>query len=428
MPYSSFVLLLFLLEVAVAQSGPWGQCGGNDWKGPTTCISGFTCTFSNPWYSHCVQGATTVASTTTINVPNSTTKTTTISSTVPPTQTSTNSSGTGLAVLAAAAGKKYFGTATNNPELADARYVALLSNIKDFNQLTAEYLMNWDATEPSHGTFAFGYGDAIAKLAMKNGQLLRGDTPASGTVSYPTGLIMATSTTPLSSPLCQLTAALSSPTTRLYAYYVNSFMMTLIVDSSSFTDSWDVVNEPFNDNGTWRNSIFYTTIGSGYVATALKAARAADPTAKLYINDYNLEHNSDKTTSMVNLIKSLLAAGIPIDGVGFQGHLIVGQVPSGFKAAMQQFTDLGLEVAITELDIRMTLPATAALLAQQKTDYQNVIAICKSLPKCVGVTIWDYTDKYSSVPSIFLGQGAALPWDENFVKKPAYDGIVAGFQ
>ncbi|KAF8178904.1 glycoside hydrolase superfamily, partial [Pholiota molesta] len=87
----------------------------------------------------------------------------------------------------------------------------------------------------------------------------------------------------------------------------------------------------------------------------------------------------------------------------------------------------GVEVAITELDIRMTLPSTPALLAQQQTDYQNVIATCKNVAGCVGVMIWDYIDKYSWVPSTFSGQGDACPWDQNLVKKPAYNGIIAGF-
>ena len=101
---------------------------------------------------------------------------------------------------------------------------------------------------------------------------------------------------------------------------------------------------------------------------------------------------------MVNLVKSLQAAGVPIDGVGIQGHLIVGEVPSTLIANMQQFTALGIEVAITELDIRMTLPATPALYAQQKQDYETVISACNSVPGCIGVTIWDYTDKVSPLP------------------------------
>lgn len=96
---------------------------------------------------------------------------------------------------------------------------------------------------------------------------------------------------------------------------------------------------------------------------------------------------------MLNLVMQLQADGIPIDGVGIQGHLIVGEVPSTMQENMEQFTALGIEVAITELDIRMTLPSTDALLAQQSADYETVISACKAVSGCVGVTLWDYTDK-----------------------------------
>lgn len=117
---------------------------------------------------------------------------------------------------------------------------------------------------------------------------------------------------------------------------------------------------------------------------------------------------------MVNLVKSLKAAGVPLDGVGFQCHFIVGEVPSSLSTVMSQITALGLEVsaslcrtlwenssfnlslfqvAITELDIRMTLPSTQALLNQQKADYQNVISQCQKVAGCIGVTVWDWTDK-----------------------------------
>jgi len=131
---------------------------------------------------------------------------------------------------------------------------------------------------------------------------------------------------------------------------------------------------------------------------------------------------------MVNLVRSLKASRVPIDGIGVQAHLIVGQVPSTLQANLAQFAALGVEVAITELDIRMTLPATAALLAQQRIDYQTVVAACKAISGCVGITLWDWTDKYSWVPGAFSGQGAACPWDANLVKKPAYNGIVAGLR
>lgn len=95
---------------------------------------------------------------------------------------------------------------------------------------------------------------------------------------------------------------------------------------------------------------------------------------------------------MQNLVSSLKSAGVPIDGVGLESHFIVGEVPTTIQQNMEAITALGVEVAITELDIRMTLPSTDALLAQQKTDYETVITACNAVPGCVGVTLWDYTD------------------------------------
>lgn len=115
---------------------------------------------------------------------------------------------------------------------------------------------------------------------------------------------------------------------------------------------------------------------------------------------------------MLNLVKQLIADGVPIDGVGFQCHFIVGEVPTSFQTVLEQFTALGLEVAITELDIRTTTPASQSALAQQQKDFQSVVQACMNVEKCVGITVWDFTDKYSWVPSTFSGQGAACPWDQ----------------
>lgn len=102
---------------------------------------------------------------------------------------------------------------------------------------------------------------------------------------------------------------------------------------------------------------------------------------------------------MQNLVKSLQSAGTPIDGVGIEGHLIVGEVPS--QATLVQnweaFTALGVEISINELDIRMTLPSTAASLQQQENDYKTVISACVAVKGCVGMTLWDYTDKVSNL-------------------------------
>jgi endo-1,4-beta-xylanase len=184
-----------------------------------------------------------------------------------------------------------------------------------------------------------------------------------------------------------------------------------------------------NEDGTYRTNIFYTTIGEAYLPIAFAAAAAADPSAKLYYNDYNLEYGGNKAAGARRIVQLIQNAGVNIDGVGLQAHFGVGTVPSRSSLAsiLNSFIALGVEVAYTEADVRILLPTSASTLAQQATDFRNLVGSCvDTVPGCVGFTIWDWTDKYSWVPSVFDGYGAALPWDENFVKKPAYDGLLAG--
>ncbi|WP_344956101.1 endo-1,4-beta-xylanase, partial [Actinomadura miaoliensis] len=303
----------------------------------------------------------------------------------------------------AAAKNRYFGSATDNPELSDAPYVSILSS--EFNSVTPGNSMKWDATEPQRGQFNFSGGDAIVDLAQRNGQQVRGHTlvwhsQLPGWVSN--GNFSA----------AELRSILQNHVTTVASHYKGEVV------------HWDVVNEALNEDGTFRDSVFYRTLGESYIADAFRAARAADPGAKLYINDYNIDGFGAKSDGMYRLVKSLKEQGVPIDGVGFQGHLALQYgFPSRMQENLQRFADLGLDVAITELDIRMQLPADSTKLATQATWYSDVTKACLAVSRCVGVTIWDYTDKYSWIPGVFPGEGAALPWDENLRPKPAYDAL-----
>ena len=300
----------------------------------------------------------------------------------------------------AAARGKYFGSATDNPELSDAPYVAILGS--EFNQITPGNSMKWDATEPTRGNFSFTPGDAVVRLAQQNGQLVRGHTLVwhSQLPAWVNGV-----------PAAELLATMRNHVTTVATHYRGQVA------------HWDVVNEPFNEDGTRRQSVFQQRIGDSYIAEAFRAARAADPTAKLYLNDFNVEGVNAKSTAMFNLVQSLQQQGVPIDGVGLQGHIILGQTPSTLQQNIQRFANLGLDVAITELDIRMNLPRDAAKDAQQANEYRAVVNACLAVTRCVGITVWDYTDKYSWIPGVFPGQGAALPYDENLNRKPAYSAI-----
>ncbi|KAL2826208.1 glycoside hydrolase superfamily [Aspergillus cavernicola] len=315
----------------------------------------------------------------------------------------------GLDEAALAKGLLYFGSATDNPELTDVPYLTQLSNIADFGQITPGNSQKWDTTEPTQGTFSFTKGDVIADLADANGQYLRCHTLL-WHQQLPSWLTSGTWTN------ATLIAVLQNHITNVVTHYKGSCI------------HWDVVNEALNEDGTYRTNIFYETIGESYIPIAFAAAAAADPDVKLYYNDYNLEYGGNKAAGARAIVQLVMNAGIQIDGVGFQGHFEAGTVPgkSSLVSVLQSFTALGVEVAYTEVDVRIQLPTSATTLAQQSTDFQNLVQSCVETIGCVGFTIWDWTDKYSWVPSVFSGYGAALPWDENFVKKPAYDGLLKG--
>ncbi|PCH43501.1 glycoside hydrolase family 10 protein [Wolfiporia cocos MD-104 SS10] len=315
----------------------------------------------------------------------------------------------GLNFVAKSAGKLYFGTATDNPELNDTAYDHILDNFLQFGAITPANSMKWDATEPEPYVFTFEAGDVIADLAHENGMLLRGHN----CVWYnqlPSWVTANNYTAP------ELAAIIQNRCATLVGHYRGQVY------------AWDIINEPFNDNGTYREDVFYNTLGTSYIPIALTAARAADPNAKLYINEYNNEYLGPKSTALLDLVKELKAEGVPIDGVGFQCHFVVGEVPTTMVENFQQYAAIGLEFAITELDIRMPLPATPEMLEQQKTDYDTVVSACMAVPNCVGISVWDWTDKYSWIPSTYPGYGEACPWDANFVRKPAYDGIVIALE
>jgi endo-1,4-beta-xylanase len=315
-----------------------------------------------------------------------------------------------LNTLAKAKGFLYFGSATDNGELTDTTYLSILSDTSEFGQITPGNTQKWDTIEPTQNTFSYTKGDVISALAVKNGQKLRCHTLLWHN-QLPSWVTSGTWTN------ATLTAALQNHITNVVTHYKGQCY------------AWDVVNEAFNEDGTYRTSIFYNTIGPEYIAIAFRAAAAADPSVKLYYNDYNIESAGGKSTAALNLVKSLQARGIKIDGVGLQAHFIVGSTPSRSAQVtnMKTFTALGVEVAVTELDVRFSsLPPTTAGLTQQGIDYVSTIGACLDVgASCVGVTVWDFTDKYSWVPSTFSGQGQACLWYADFTKHPAYAALVS---
>ena len=272
---------------------------------------------------------------------------------------------------------------------------------REFDSVTHENSLKWESVQPQRGQYNFDGADRVVEFAESNGQDIHGHT---------------------------LVWHSQLPSWVADGSFTQDELLTVMDDHISTTmgryegriDTWDVVNEPIGDDARLRDSVFHRTLGVDFIAQSLHMARAADPSADLYINDYSIDGINAKSDAYYDLVVDLLAQGAPLDGIGLQAHLIVGQVPDSMGANIQRFVDLGLDVRITELDIRMNTPATAAGLQQQAEDYAEVVNLCLGIDGCTGVTVWGVTDAYSWVPDHFSGEGAALPIDENYDPKPAY--------
>ncbi len=302
-------------------------------------------------------------------------------------------------------GTRYFGTAVPVRQLTtDAAYADILN--KQFNQVTPENAMKWGPLEAAPGSFDWSGADSIVASAQAHGQKVRGHT------------LVWHSQLPAFISDGKFTKAQLNETVKQHIY-------TEVGHFKGKIYAWDVVNEALNEDGTMRESIFYKTLGEGYVADAFYWARTADPAAKLYINDYNVEDINAKSDALYALVKKLKASGVPIDGVGFQAHFDTTYAfPAKMTENLQRFADLGVEVAVTELDVRVIVPSTPASLTKQAGYYKQTVEACLAVTACVGITAWGISDRDSWVPSVFPGQGDADLYDNNLAPKPAYDAVV----
>ena len=289
---------------------------------------------------------------------------------------------------AAAQSGRYYGTAISNGKLGDSAYTTIAA--REFNMVTPENEMKPDATEPNQGSFTFSAGDSVYNWATSHGMKVRGHTLVWHS-QIPTWMQnLSGSATTL--------AAMKEHINGVMAHYKGKLVY------------WDVVNEALNEDGTHRADVWQNNIGSSYIEQAFQTARAADPAAKLCYNDYNIENwTYAKTQGAYNMVKDFKARGIPIDCVGFQSHFGSGGMPSNFQTTLSSFAALGVDVALTELDIA-TAPATA---------YTNVTNACLAVSRCVGMTVWGVRDsdswRSSETPLLFDGSGN---------KKAAYTSVL----
>ncbi|MFD5322258.1 endo-1,4-beta-xylanase [Streptomyces sp. NPDC127098] len=298
----------------------------------------------------------------------------------------TAEAGTTLGTSAAERGR-YFGTAVAAGKLNDGVYTSILN--REFNSVTAENEMKWDATEPNRGQFNYTNGDRILNHARQQGMSVRGHALLwhSQQPGWAQGLEGST-----------LRSAMMNHVTQVATHYRGQI------------HSWDVVNEAFADgtSGARRDSNLQRT-GNDWIEAAFRAARAADPNARLCYNDYNTDGINAKSTAIYNMVRDFRARGVPIDCVGFQSHL-TNSVPGDYQANLQRFADLGVDVQITELDISGS---------NQANVYSTVTRACLAVARCAGITVWGIRDS----DSWRTGQNPLL-FDASGNKKPAYTAVL----
>lgn len=216
--------------------------------------------------------------------------------------------------------------------------------------------------------------------------------------------------------------------------------------------SWDVVNEALNEDGTMRQSLWYKIIGDDYIEKAFTYAHEADPQAQLTYNDYNLE-NEAKRNGAIALVKKLQAKGIPIAIIGLQNHdNLTWPTADEEDATISTFEALGLKVAISELDVNVLPSAGHQPTADLTISIQQDKALnpyADGLPDSVQqqlaaryadlfrvflkhrgtisrVTFWNVTDGDSWLNN-WPARGRTnypLLFDRNGQPKPAFDAVI----
>ncbi len=303
----------------------------------------------------------------------------------------------------------YVGTAVYAAHLDTPAYVETLT--REFNILTPESDVKTCALEPEQGRFDFTLIDQLVDFAEAHDMQVHGHTlvwhecePAwlqSGTFSRDQAIDL-----------------------------LRDYVQTVLGHYKGRVLIWDVVNEAINEDGSdLRDSAWRRLIGDDYVELAFRFAREADPAARLYYTDYGAEGINAKSDAVYELMTGFVERGVPIDGVGLQSHFALGTIDAAALAEnIRSLGELGLQVQITEADVRYEGPTTEEVLQRQAEDYAALAETCLNSPYCTGITVWGVADGVTWLRDAELGffnnpTVGPLLFNDNYEPKPAYNAL-----
>ncbi|MFC5470838.1 endo-1,4-beta-xylanase [Cohnella suwonensis] len=309
------------------------------------------------------------------------------------------------------------GTAFTNDELAGANAELIA---KHFNSVTPGNILKWDSTEPTEGNFNWDGPDEAVNFAVDNGIQIRGHT------------LVWHSQTPEWAFYDANHQLVSKEV--LYARLKNH-IDAVVGRYKGKMYAWDVVNEAIDESQPdgMRRSLWYQIAGEEYIEKAFEYARAADPDAKLYINDYNTE-SPGKAQQLYNLVQRMKEKGVPIDGVGHQVHIDIEYPPvDRIERTILKFADLGVQQQITEMDMsvytndgqRFT-SFTQEMAVQQAYRYKEIMEMLKRHKDLVNsVTWWGKDDGHTWLTTFPVARNNwPLLFDKQLQAKYAYWAIV----
>jgi endo-1,4-beta-xylanase len=322
-----------------------------------------------------------------------------------------------LRALAARIGLR-IGTALIPQDIETPSYAAIAGS--QFSVVTPGNGMKWQIVEPTQGTYDWSQADQLVAFAQANRQLIRGHTllwhnqlPDWLTTGVGNGTITA-------AQLKQL----------LYEH-----IMIEVTRYRGKIWQWDVANEFFLDSdpsGIDPNNFWIAALGPDIIPQAFRWAHEADPHALLFYNDYNIageDGTNAKSDAVYAWLKEQLAAGVPITGIGNQGHLDTQYGFSGalFQQDLERYATTGVKVAITEADVRTfvnnatdQVPTDSLAVFAQPYEYSQMLKAALAVPDVISFTVWGFTDSDSWVPGTFAGEGYAGIYDVNQQPKNAY--------
>ena len=270
--------------------------------------------------------------------------------------------------------------------------------------ITAGHDLQWLYVHPERGTYDFEGADRVVEFAEAHGKLVRGHP-----LVWDHPWMMPSWFNETEWTRAELIEVLREHITTLVGRYRGRI------------DEWDVVNEPIAGDGTLRENVWLKTIGPEYIELAFRFAHAADPEAKLYVNDYDVEVENAKSSGLHRLVAELRGRGVPVHGVGFQAHFTNGRAPTApeIAANLERFADLGVELQISEMDVVDEEPDSPERRGLQAAAYRDAAAACRDVPACMRLTTWELSDRYS-----WLGaERRPLPFDADLRPKPAWEAL-----